>query len=195
MTPWSSSRSIALEQAGRDGQRRVGRIASRGEGVLAPVGDDVDPRLRDVRGDRELADDVEQHRFACRVREPCAGRLEDDVRPEPVRPRGRPETDQGRDAAGPQGGHRVVGQGDRDHLRGRGDDPDQGDDEQDAVPPVRGRLDLERPTRRATAAERGDRERDDRQDRDGHDETPRQPVDRLAPGDEPPDGAHAGSRR
>ena len=121
-------------------------------------------------------------------RAPAVWRMTSD--PNRFAPAAAPETDQGRDSAGPQCGHRVVGQGDRDDLRGRGHDPDQRDDEQDAVPPVRGRLGLERPARRATAAERGDRERDDRQDRDGDDEAPRQPLDRLASGDEPPHGAH-----
>ena len=106
-----------------------------------------------------------------------------------MRPGRRPEPDEGRDPAGPQGGHRIVGEGDRDDLGRRGHDPDQGDDEEHAVAPVRGRLGLERPAGRAPRADRRDRERDDRQDRDRHDEPHGSRSTGSPSGDEPPDGA------
>ena len=49
-----------LEQAGRDRDRRVLRVAAGGEGVRRRVVDDVDLGHRDVRRDRHLLDDVQQ---------------------------------------------------------------------------------------------------------------------------------------
>ena len=57
-----------LEQARRHRPRRVRRVATGREGVLAAVRDDVDARHRDVRRDRQLADDIEQDRVAGRDR-------------------------------------------------------------------------------------------------------------------------------
>ena len=51
-----------LEEAGRDGDRRMRRVAAGGEGVGRGVVDDVDLGHRDVGGDGQLAHDVHQLR-------------------------------------------------------------------------------------------------------------------------------------
>jgi hypothetical protein len=55
-----------LEEPLRDRDRRMLGVAARGERVRRAFGDDVDPRLRDARGDREPLDDVVQARLVLR---------------------------------------------------------------------------------------------------------------------------------
>ena len=56
-----------LEQAAGDRDRGVLRVATRRERVLARVLDDVGGGHRDVGGDRQLPDDIDEHAVALRV--------------------------------------------------------------------------------------------------------------------------------
>ena len=74
-----------LDETAGHRHRRVLRIAAGRERVLAVVDDDEHVRHRDVRGQRELADDVDQDRVGLRIGRSRPGGLEDDPRAEAVR--------------------------------------------------------------------------------------------------------------
>ena len=133
-----------LEESGRDGNRRVLRIPTRGERVGCGVLDQVDRRHRDVRRESQFLDDVHQlgrlRRIdPLRVRggedEPVAG----EVTPE----RGHDADDQG-DQRGPDPAGRIAGQRVAD---GKAERPEQEADEdrqKERVPAVRRLLGEER---------------------------------------------------
>ena len=56
-----------FEQAAGHGDRGVLRVATGRERVLATVLDDIGGRHRDVRGDRQLPDDINEHTVPLRI--------------------------------------------------------------------------------------------------------------------------------
>ena len=132
-----------LEQAGRDRDRCVLRVATGREGVRGGVVDDVDLGHRRVRRDRQLLDDVHELRRGRLVDLVRAGHLEDEGVAGEVRARG----DRGADAEGDHhdehGADRVATDrvADREAEQREQDHDDQR--QQERVPPVRGDLVVE----------------------------------------------------
>ena len=130
MTPWTSSRSIRVRRPVVTAIDACFGIAARGEGVHRRVVDEVDPRGREVRGDRQLGDDVEQLRLLLRGDLAGARRRQDErvaleVRDERDDDAERDGPDRRRDPARQRAGQAVTdrqpqGGEDEDESRPRG---------------------------------------------------------------------------